>query len=113
MTPAARTGLELYTVFRHVILNQLIHAETLMTVLAVRKRIRETADVTGGDPGPYVHENRAVYADTIRRLLDELLPPRSLHVVLGFNAEIVVISGVRKTTVNSRAEIDELSRLRK
>ena len=113
VTPAVHTGLELYAVLRRVVLNQLICAEALVTALAVHERIREAADVTGGDPGLRVHENRAVYADVIRRLLDELLPPRSLHVVLEFNAEIAVIPGVRKTAVNFRAGIDKPSRLRK
>ena len=111
VAPAVHAGLELYAVLRRVVLNQLVRAEALVTALAVHERIREAADVTGGNPGLGVHENRAIHADIVGRLLNKLLPPGSLHVVLKLHAEIAVVPGICESAVDFRTRIDKSSRL--
>ena len=111
VAPAVHAGLELCAVLRRIVLDQLVRAEALVTALAVHERIRKTADVTGGNPGLRVHENRAVHTHIVGRFLDELLPPRSLHVVLKLHAEIAVVPGVRESAVDFRTRIDKTSRL--
>ena len=44
--------------------------------------------------------------------LDELLPPGALYIVLELDAEISVIPGIRKSSIDLGAGIDEASRLR-
>ena len=93
------------------ILDQVVRAETLVTLAAIHQRIRKAAQVSGCHPCLGVHQNRTVNAHVVGVLLDELFPPSALDIVLELNAEITVIPGVGKPAVNLGARIDEASGL--
>ena len=107
--PAVR--LDVLAVRLRPILNELIRAETRLARLAVHQRVVEVADVSAGDPNLTVHQNRAVDADVVLALLNEFLPPRTLDVVLEFNAQRAVVPRVRQAAVDFRAGEHEAASL--
>ena len=94
------------------ILDQLVRAETLVALLTIHQRIAEAAEMAGRHPCLRVHEDCAVYADVVRILLDELLPPGLLNVVLQLHAEVTVVPGICQAAVDFGARIYKASRLR-
>jgi len=64
------------------LLDQLVSAETLLTLLAVHQRIAEATDMTAGLPYLRVHEDRGVEPDVVGVFLHELLPPCLFHIIL-------------------------------
>ena len=116
--PAVR--LDVLAVRLRPILDELIRAETRLARLAVHQRVVEVADVSAGDPNLTVHQNRAVDADVVLVLLNEFLPPRTLDVVLEFNAQRAVLEfnaqravvpRVRQAAVDFRAGEHEAASL--
>ena len=98
---------KLKIVFLAPILDDLVRAKTLVTLLAVHERVGETADVTRGDPGLRVHEDGGIKADVIFILLHELTPPGGLYVVFELDAQRAELTGVGQTAVDLTAGEDK------
>ena len=100
LRPAVYRSAIIDPVFITEFLDQLIRAETLVTFLAIHKRIRESSQMSGCYPCLRIHKDRAVYTDVVRIFLDKLLPPCFFYIVFQFHTEISVIPGIRKSTIN-------------
>ena len=112
LAPSIDRTLRSDAVLCHVILNQLISAETLLTSLTIHQRIRESTEMTGSYPGLGIHQNCTVNAYVVRALLNEFLPPSTLYVVLQLNAKIAVIPGICQSAVDLRSRIYKSTVLR-
>ena len=64
------------------ILDQFICTETLMAFLTVHQRIGKSAEMTGSYPCLWVHQDRTVNADIVRRFLNKFLPPCTFYIIL-------------------------------
>ena len=111
LRPRVYAALNGDAVLCHVILDQLVGTETLLTCLAVHQRIRETAQMSGSYPGLGVHKDGTVNADVVRALLHEFLPPCFLYVVLQLYAKVAVIPGVCQAAIDLGTRINESSAL--
>ena len=89
----------------HIVLNQLVGAETLFTCLAVHKRIGKTAQMAGSHPCLGVHKYSTVNTHVIRAFLYEFLPPGFLYIVLQLHTEVTVIPCIGKSAVNLRTRV--------
>ena len=107
--PCVYRALDLNAVLSHIVLDELIGTETLLTALAVHQRVGEAAQMSGRYPGLRVHQDGTVYTHVVRILLYEFLPPCALYIVLKLYAQIAVIPGVGQTAVNLRARIYKAS----
>ncbi len=96
-----------------VVLNQLIGAETLLTLFAVHQGVRKSAQMSAGYPGLRIHQNGAVHTYVVGTLGDKLAPPGLLHIVLQLHAQISVIPGIGKSAVNLRPRVHKASCLGK
>ena len=85
------------------VLDDLVGAKALVALAAVHQRIRETAQMTGGDPGLGVHQDGGIQSDIIGVLLDKFLPPGALDVVLQLDTQRAVVPGVGKAAVDFAA----------
>ena len=103
--PAVHRTLMLDAVFFHIVLDQLIRTETLMTAFAVHQRIGKTAQMSGRHPRLRVHQDRTVHAYIVGILLYKFLPPGSLNVVFQLHTQIAVVPGVSQTAVDLAARI--------
>ena len=86
-----------------IFLDKMVGAETRLAFLAVHQRVGKTAHMTRSHPGLRVHEYRRVQPDVVRAFLDELLPPRLLHIVLELDTQRAVVPCVGESAVNIRS----------
>ena len=103
--------IQLHAVLAAPVLDELVGAETLLTLLTVHQRIGEAAQMAGGHPGLGVHQDGGVQTHVIGVLLDELLPPSLLHVVLQLHTQGSVVPGVSQAAVDLAAGEDEAAAL--
>ena len=111
IAPAIYGAAEIDIIILCIILDQLIRTETLVTFLTVHQRIRKSAEMSGSHPGLRIHQNRTIHTDIVRILLNKFLPPCALDIILKFYAQITVVPGVCKATVDLGAWIYKTSRL--
>ena len=107
--PCIYTTLNGNAILSHVVLDQLVGTETLLTCLTVHQRIREATKMSGSNPGLGVHEDRAVNTYVIRALLNEFLPPCFLYIVFQLNTKVAVIPGVCETAIDLGTRINKSS----
>ena len=93
----------------HVVFNQLIGAETLLTFLTVHQRVGEAANVTGCHPCLGVHQDCTVNADILRVFLNKFLPPCFFHVIFQFYTQRAIIPCVCQTAVNFGTGVNKAS----
>ena len=96
---------------RAPVLDELVGAEALLTLLTVHQRIGEAAQMAGGHPGLGVHQDGGVQTHVVGVLLDELLPPGLLDVVLQLHTQGAVVPGVGQAAVDLGAGEDEAAAL--
>ena len=109
LAPGIHAALNGDPFFGTEILNDLIRAETLMTLFTVHQRIGKTAQMTGGHPCLRVHQDRAVHTYIVGAFHNKLFPPGLFHIILQLHAKVAVIPGVGKSAVNFRTRIYESS----
>ena len=93
----------------HVVFNQLIGAETLLTFLTVHQRVGEAANVTGCHPCLGVHQDCTVNADILGVFLNKFLPPCFFHVVFQLYTQRAIIPCVCQTAVNFGTGVNKAS----
>ena len=86
MRPSVDRRLKSNALFRREVFYDLVSAESLVALLAVKKRIRKTPEMSRSHPCLRIHEYRTVHTDVVGTFLDELLPPCTLYIVLELNA---------------------------
>ena len=111
LAPGVHAALQLDPMLCSIIFDHLVGAETLMAFPAIHQRIGKSAQMSGGYPCLGIHQDRAVYADVVRILHDEFLPPGFLYIVFQFHSQRAVIPGIGKTAVNFRTRIYKASGL--
>ena len=113
LRPAVYRAFDLDTVLIIIILNQLVCAETLLTLLTVHQWIRKSAQMAAGYPCLGIHQNRTVHSYVVWAFLNKLLPPGFLYIVFKLNTQIAVIPGICKTAVDLRTRVYKTSVLGK
>ena len=107
--PSIYGSVQLDVILLCKIFDQLICTETLMTFFTIHQRIRKTSQMSGSNPGLWVHQDGAVHTDIVWVFLYELLPPCTLHIVFQFYTKISVIPCICKTSVDFRSRIYKTS----
>ena len=100
LAPAVHAAFQRDVIRLAVVFDQFVRAETLMTLLTVHQRIGESSQMAGRHPGLRVHQNRAVHAHIVGRLLDKFLPPGFFYVIFQLHTQISIIPGIGKASVN-------------
>ena len=88
-----------------IILNQFVCAESLFTLLTVHQRVRESSQMSAGNPCLGIHQNSTVNAYVVGALHDELLPPGFLYIIFQFHTQVAIIPGIGQAAVNLRTWI--------
>ena len=91
------------------ILDEIVGSVSCLTLLAVHKRIGETAEVTRCHPCLRVHKDSGIKTYVVLVLLNEFLSPRCFDVCFQLNAERTVVPCICKTAVDLAARINEAS----
>ena len=112
LAPAVHGAVQRHALFRNIIFNDLIRAESLMTFLTVHQRIGEAAQMAAGYPGLRIHQDRAVHTHIVGALHHELLPPCLLDIILKFHTQIAEIPRIRQPAVNLGTGVHKPSRFR-
>ena len=90
---------DILTLFKIVVSNQFISPETGLTGFTIHQWIVKATDMTRGDPGFGVHQDRRIETDIIGGLLNKFFPPGFFYVVFHFDTQRAVIPTVSKTIV--------------
>ena len=102
---------QLHAVLAAPVLDELVGAEALLTLLTVHQRIGEAAQMAGSHPGLGIHQDGGIQAHVIGVLLNELLPPGLLDVVLQLHTQRAVVPGVGQAAVDLAAGEDKAAAL--
>ena len=111
LAPGVHAALQGDALLLAVILDELIRPETLVALLTVHQRVGESAQMAGGNPGLGIHQDGAVNTHIVGALLDKFLPPGALYVIFQLHAQIPVIPGIGKSSVDLGSRIDKPSGL--
>ena len=92
----------------HFLIGPSIYGSVQLDVILLCK-IRKTSQMSGSNPGLWVHQDGAVHTNIVWVFLYELLPPCTLHIVFQFYTKISVIPCICKTAVDFRSRIYKTS----